>query len=160
MMSLLQYLLQQEPGPRAEEIVIGCAIDHLYHWSPLPLIYSPVDKLMFHFNVAIICCSKNRGSPRKQRWKHVPVNQLCHWSLCCWSAVIYLLQQEPGTPEEIMNALKFVRPGGGFAPNFPLFAKSDINGENRLPLYAWATVNPSTFHVNIANTLLMRTSLW
>lgn len=47
--------------------------------------------------------------------------------------------QEPGTPEEIMNALQFVRPGGGFVPNFPLFAKSDINGANRLPLYAWAT---------------------
>jgi len=47
--------------------------------------------------------------------------------------------QEPGTPVEIMNALEHVRPGNGFIPNFPLFAKSDINGANRLPLYAWAT---------------------
>jgi hypothetical protein len=55
--------------------------------------------------------------------------------------IFYCVQQEPGTPAEIMNALQYVRPGGGFIPDFPLFAKSDINGANRLPLYAWATVN-------------------
>jgi glutathione peroxidase len=52
-------------------------------------------------------------------------------------------QLEPGTPAEIMNAVQYVRPGGGFLPDFPLFAKSEINGANRLPLYAWLTVNPS-----------------
>lgn len=46
--------------------------------------------------------------------------------------------QEPGSPEETMNALKYVRPGNGFVPNFTLFEKSEINGPNRIPLYAWA----------------------
>jgi len=46
--------------------------------------------------------------------------------------------QEPGSPEEIRNALKYVRPGGGFEPNFRLMEKSEINGENRIPLYKWA----------------------
>jgi len=32
-----------------------------------------------------------------------------------------------------------VRPGNDFQPEFPLFARSDVNGENRLPLYQWAT---------------------
>jgi glutathione peroxidase len=54
---------------------------------------------------------------------------------------LLVFQQEPGSPVEIMNALEHVRPGNGFIPNFPLFAKSDINGANRLPLYAWVTVN-------------------
>ncbi|XP_023335721.1 glutathione peroxidase 1 [Eurytemora carolleeae] len=48
------------------------------------------------------------------------------------------LNQEPGTPEEIMNALEHVRPGNGFMPNFQLFQKSEINGINRIPLYQWA----------------------
>jgi len=46
--------------------------------------------------------------------------------------------QEPGSPEEIMNALKYVRPGGGFVPNFRLMEKSDVNGVKRIPLYQWA----------------------
>eukprot|EP00088_Acartia_fossae_P031073 TRINITY_DN32022_c0_g1_i2.p1 TRINITY_DN32022_c0_g1~~TRINITY_DN32022_c0_g1_i2.p1 ORF type:complete len:104 (+),score=17.97 TRINITY_DN32022_c0_g1_i2:312-623(+) len=37
-----------------------------------------------------------------------------------------------------MNALKHVRPGGGFVPNFTLFQKCDVNGPNRIPLYEWA----------------------
>jgi len=46
--------------------------------------------------------------------------------------------QEPGSPEEIMNAVTYVRPGGGFVPNFRMMEKSDVNGENRIPLYQWA----------------------
>jgi len=46
--------------------------------------------------------------------------------------------QEPGSPQEILNALEHVRPGAGFKPNFPLTEKSEVNGENRIPLYTWA----------------------
>jgi len=47
--------------------------------------------------------------------------------------------QEPsGDPEELINAVRHVRPGKGFNPNFPLFSRSDVNGENRIPLYSWA----------------------
>jgi len=45
--------------------------------------------------------------------------------------------QEPGSPEEIMNALAHVRPGNGFVPNFTLLEKSEVNGVNRMPLYDW-----------------------
>jgi len=46
--------------------------------------------------------------------------------------------QEPsGNPEEILNALRYVRPGNDFQTNFPLFARADVNGENRLPVYSW-----------------------
>merc|ERR1711868_153388 len=44
--------------------------------------------------------------------------------------------QEPGdNATEIFNCLKYVRPGGGFEPNFELFAKPDVNGENQNPIY-------------------------
>uniref|UniRef100_A0A8C1MGQ6 Glutathione peroxidase n=1 Tax=Cyprinus carpio TaxID=7962 RepID=A0A8C1MGQ6_CYPCA len=36
--------------------------------------------------------------------------------------------QEPGKNNEILPALKYVRPGNGFVPNFQLFEKVDVNG--------------------------------
>lgn len=47
-------------------------------------------------------------------------------------------RQEPGANgTEILNSLKYVRPGGGFKPNFTLLEKSDVNGENETPLYTY-----------------------
>nr|XP_051711025.1 epididymal secretory glutathione peroxidase isoform X2 [Oryctolagus cuniculus] len=37
-------------------------------------------------------------------------------------------KQEPGQNSEILPALKYVRPGKGFVPNFQLFEKGDVNG--------------------------------
>lgn len=39
--------------------------------------------------------------------------------------------------DEILNTLKYVRPGNGYEPNFPMFSKVDINGENEHPLFAY-----------------------
>lgn len=33
--------------------------------------------------------------------------------------------------------LKYVRPGGGYVPNFQLFQKGDVNGENEQALYTY-----------------------
>lgn len=45
--------------------------------------------------------------------------------------------QEPGENSEIMNTLKYVRPGNGYVPNFPVMEKSDVNGQNEIPLYTY-----------------------
>jgi glutathione peroxidase len=46
--------------------------------------------------------------------------------------------QEPGeNGTEIMNSLKYVRPGGGFEPNFQLTEKIDVNGPDEHPLYTY-----------------------
>jgi len=46
--------------------------------------------------------------------------------------------QEPGgNPDEILNGIKYVRPGKGFEPNFQLFRKIDVNGANEHPLYTF-----------------------
>jgi len=45
--------------------------------------------------------------------------------------------QEPGENSEILNCLKFARPGGGYVPNFPLFSKAHVNGQDEMPLYTW-----------------------
>lgn len=46
-------------------------------------------------------------------------------------------KQEPGQKHEILPALKYVRPGNGFVPNFLLFEKLDVNGKNEQPVYTF-----------------------
>lgn len=46
-------------------------------------------------------------------------------------------RQEPGSGRDILNGVRYVRPGGNFVPNFPMFEKIDVNGENQHPLYAY-----------------------
>uniref|UniRef100_A0A8D2JPE5 Glutathione peroxidase 1 n=1 Tax=Sciurus vulgaris TaxID=55149 RepID=A0A8D2JPE5_SCIVU len=43
--------------------------------------------------------------------------------------------KENAKNEEILNSLKYVRPGGGFEPNFPLFEKCEVNGSKAHPLF-------------------------
>ena len=51
------------------------------------------------------------------------------------------LQQEPGmTANEIYNGLKYVRPGNGFEPKFPLFKKISVNGDKEDPMYTFLKV--------------------
>lgn len=48
------------------------------------------------------------------------------------------LRQEPGAnASEIYSVLEHVRPGEGFVPTFPMFAKSDVNGEAENPIYTF-----------------------
>lgn len=42
--------------------------------------------------------------------------------------------------EEMLNVLKYVRPGGGFVPTFPVFAKIEVNGLNEEPLFTYLKV--------------------
>ncbi|NWZ20646.1 GPX3 peroxidase, partial [Asarcornis scutulata] len=46
-------------------------------------------------------------------------------------------KQEPGQNSEILPALKYVRPGGGFVPNFQLFQKGDVNGAKEQKVYSF-----------------------
>jgi glutathione peroxidase len=45
--------------------------------------------------------------------------------------------QEPGDNDELLNGLKYVRPGGGFVPSFPLTQKGNVNGLLQDPLWAY-----------------------
>lgn len=46
--------------------------------------------------------------------------------------------QEPGAnASEILAVLKYIRPGDGFVPNFDMFAKSEVNGDNENPIYTF-----------------------
>lgn len=50
--------------------------------------------------------------------------------------------QEPGKNKyELTNGLKYVRPGYGFEPNFPLFEKRDVNGKNEDEIYTFFKVS-------------------
>ena len=39
-----------------------------------------------------------------------------------------------------MHGLKYVRPGNGFVPNFPLTQTTDVNGVHQHPLYTYLKV--------------------
>ncbi|KAK1339294.1 hypothetical protein QTO34_019975 [Cnephaeus nilssonii] len=45
--------------------------------------------------------------------------------------------QENCQNEEILNSLKYVRPGGGFQPTFTLAQKCEVNGQNEHPVFAY-----------------------
>lgn len=66
---------------------------------------------------------QNRLGPRGLVVLGFPCNQFGH--------------QENGKNEEILNSLKYVRPGGGFEPNFTLFEKCEVNGEKAHPLFTF-----------------------
>ncbi|XP_023567878.1 glutathione peroxidase 6 [Octodon degus] len=46
-------------------------------------------------------------------------------------------RQEPGKNSEILSGLKYVRPGGGFVPNFQLFEKGDVNGAEEQKVFTF-----------------------
>ncbi|TKC37319.1 hypothetical protein EI555_006135 [Monodon monoceros] len=46
-------------------------------------------------------------------------------------------KQEPGENSEILPGLKYVRPGGGYVPNFQLFEKGDVNGEKEQKVFTF-----------------------
>ena len=45
--------------------------------------------------------------------------------------------QEPAENFELMNTLKYVRPGYGFVPNFPLSGKLHVNGNYEHPVFTF-----------------------
>ena len=53
--------------------------------------------------------------------------------------------QEPGVGAEIRNTLRFVRPGGGYVPNFFLSQKIEVNGPKEHRLFAELKVDIEIF---------------
>lgn len=45
--------------------------------------------------------------------------------------------QEPDKPEELLEILKFVRPGKGFIPIMDFSTKVDVNGKEESPIFSW-----------------------
>lgn len=59
---------------------------------------------------------------------------------------------------ETLNILKYVRPGGGFVPKFPVFGKVEVNGSNEDPLFTYLKVLCYTFeHLILRNDFFCHT---
>lgn len=59
---------------------------------------------------------------------------------------LFLFKQEPGdTATEILNTIKYVRPGNGYVPKFPMFAKMEVNGKDEHPLYTYLKASKQIF---------------
>jgi len=51
------------------------------------------------------------------------------------------MKQEPGdNGTEIMNSLKYVRPGDGFVPKFELTERTNVNGADEHPMFTYLKV--------------------
>lgn len=48
--------------------------------------------------------------------------------------------QEPSENFELMNTLKYVRPGYGFEPNFPVTGKLEVNGQYESSIFTFLKV--------------------
>lgn len=45
--------------------------------------------------------------------------------------------QEPGSGEEILNGIRYVRPGGGFEPQMILLEKTEVNGDGESEIFTF-----------------------
>lgn len=64
--------------------------------------------------------------------------------------------QEPSSNAEILNVLKYVRPGNGFQPKMDMFSKANVNGASEIEIFSWLkSVCPSPVDVlSSSNTVL------
>lgn len=67
------------------------------------------------------------------------------WYQNCIMLVVLFLALEVN--HEILNVLKYVRPGGGFVPKFPVFGKVEVNGLNEEPLFTYLKVVLTIFRM-------------
>jgi len=49
----------------------------------------------------------------------------------------YFFYEEPGTAQEIMNTIHYVRPGNNYLPNFNLTEKVGVNGPTSHPIFTF-----------------------
>lgn len=66
--------------------------------------------------------------------------------------------QEPGTNDEIPLLLKYVRPGEGYVPNFPVFQKLEVNGDGQDAMYKQLKSVCPPVKIDIGSTDLLRWS--
>jgi glutathione peroxidase len=86
-------------------------------------------------------CATHTCTHRKERsWRSVGEEKICTgapWVSSPFLHALCLLIQENCQNEEILNSLKYVRPGGGYQPTFSLTQKCDVNGQNEHPVFAY-----------------------
>ncbi|CAB1415354.1 unnamed protein product [Pleuronectes platessa] len=57
------------------------------------------------------------------------------FSFAALKGKVVLVENENCKNEEILNCLKYIRPGNGFEPKFQLLEKVDVNGKDAHPLF-------------------------
>ncbi|KAH9505254.1 hypothetical protein Btru_059063 [Bulinus truncatus] len=54
---------------------------------------------------------------------------------------IFHLEEPGANGTEILNGIKYVRPGGGFTPTITMLQKLEVNGQNEHPLFTYLKSN-------------------
>lgn len=65
--------------------------------------------------------------------------------------------QEPAKNHEILNGIKYVRPGAGYTPttNFHIYGKLMVNGDDAHPMYKFLKVHQSLSSHNTSGNLII-----
>lgn len=60
--------------------------------------------------------------------------------------------QEPGDNDEILNGLKYVRPGNGYVPKFTVLGLTTVNGDGTVPLFTFLKAACPTPNKELSST--------
>ena len=63
-----------------------------------------------------------------------------HWKLCLLFVKLKPKEQKISPLPPLSLDFPCSRPGKGFVPNFPMFAKTDVNGKDQNPIYTFLKV--------------------
>ncbi|ELK15096.1 Transforming protein RhoA [Pteropus alecto] len=116
--------------PDTDVILMCFSIDSPDSLENIPEKWTPEVK---HFcpNVPIILVGNKKDLRNDEHTRRELAKMKQAWS----GAGFCILENTKN--EEILNSLKYVRPGGGFEPNFTLFEKCDVNGAQAHPLFTF-----------------------
>ncbi|KAK9406477.1 glutathione peroxidase 3 [Crotalus adamanteus] len=139
---LLAGLFQPNLGQEQQEILTGLQLSHQHDEARSCLRTQPIPD-----RAKVDCYDSVQGSAHDYgalslSGQYVELNAL-QTSLGIDRLVILGFpcnqfgKQEPGQNSEILQGIKHIRPGGGFVPNFQLFQKGDVNGENEQRIYTF-----------------------
>ena len=79
---------------------------------------------------------QEKYGPQYARLKH-PHKPWCHLQFVGFPCNQFAYQEPAANKEEFENGLYYVRPGKGFAPNFPISSKLKVNGDGEDPLFTF-----------------------
>ena len=85
-----------------------------------------------------------------------PGKYKCGFSVLAFPCNQFAYQEPGASAREIMNGLKYVRPGAGFEPNFPLFQKIQVNGAQEDPIYTFVKVDYNSFWIILKRPIVLR----
>ena len=148
--AFLVYLLAGYPATAGKETWTHCEKDEsqsLYNFTTKYLNGKAVSLERYRGDVSLVL---NVATYWGYTFQYLHLNALmkefstgkykCGFSVLAFPCNQFMYQEPGANSKEILNGLKFVRPGNGFQPQFPLFQKIQVNGKDEDQIYTFLKV--------------------